>query len=74
MHEAITEHESGEGTADNVLAVEAAAEEVRFLVNGQEVTSLPRAQIDCEGAVGLRVNHNLDIHVSRLEIEPLSGM
>lgn len=73
-HEAITEHTGGEGTAENVLAIEAAPEQVRFLVNGQEVTNLPRAPINCEGVVGLRVNHNLNLHVARLEVEPLSGM
>lgn len=70
-HQAIMKHDGGEGTAKNVLAIEADSEQVRFLVNGQEVNSLPRSQIDAEGIVGLRINHNLDVHVTRLDVESL---
>lgn len=70
-HEAVVKHDGGEGTAKNVLAIEADADQVRFLVNGEVVNSLPRSQIDAEGIVGLRVNHNLNIHVSSLKVEPL---
>jgi len=55
----------------NVLAVEAGREKVRFLVNGQEVMSLPRGDLQLDGIVGLRVNHRLNLHVSRLEVRPL---
>ncbi len=58
-------------TAKNVLTVEADAETVRFLVNGQKVAELPRAQLPVEGVVGIRVNHALNLHVSRLEVAPL---
>jgi len=55
----------------NVLTVEAGRENVRFLVNGRELAVLPRADLDVEGTVGLRVNHRLNLHVSRLEVRPL---
>ena len=55
----------------NVLTVEAGREEVRFLVNGREVAVLPRADVQVDGTVGLRVNHRLNLHVSRLEVRPL---
>lgn len=58
-------------TAKNVLTVEADAETVRFLVNGQEVAALPRGQLPVDGVVGIRVNHALNLHVSRLEVTPL---
>ena len=55
----------------NVLAVEAGAETVRFLVNGAEVTTLPRGDLPIDGVVGIRVNHALNLHVSRLEVTTL---
>lgn len=58
-------------TAKNVLTVEADSEIVRFLVNGREVAALPRAQLPVDGTVGIRVNHALNLHVSRLEVTPL---
>ncbi|MBI4540339.1 MAG: hypothetical protein HY704_12620 [Gemmatimonadetes bacterium] len=57
------------GSAKNTLAVEASADEVRFYVNGQQVSSLPRAQADCDGIVGLRINHRLDVHVAELTVQ-----
>jgi hypothetical protein len=60
-----------DSTAKNVLTVEAGAETVRFLVNDAEVARLPRARLPVEGVVGIRVNHALNLHVSRLEVTPL---
>ncbi len=59
-----------DATIKNVLAVEADGETVRFFVNGDEVASLPRADVDVDGVVGIRVNHRLNLHVSRLEVTP----
>ena len=56
------------GTAKNVLAVEVEENAVRFFANGKEVGSLPRARVDTEGVVGLRVNHDLNLHVSSLVV------
>jgi hypothetical protein len=69
-HPAILKYdEKGEaGTAKNVLAVEVGAERVRFLVNGQEVGSVARSAVDTDGIVGLRVNHSLNLHVTRLDL------
>lgn len=54
----------------NVLAVEVDEENVRFSVNGAEVATLPRSDVDVDGTVGIRVNHRLNVHVSRLEVTP----
>lgn len=51
-----------QGQSDNVLSV-VVGPTVRFIVNGTEVSTQPRAAIDTEGVAGLRVNHNLDLHV-----------
>ena len=56
-------------TAKNVLAVEVGPESVRFLVNGQEVTTLRRTDVDTDGVVGLRVNHGLNVHVATLKLQ-----
>ena len=73
-HEAILGWaDRGEGaTAKNVLAIEAGTETVRFLVNDAEVAVLPRAQVGMDGAFGFRVNHMLNLHISRIETLPLS--
>lgn len=60
-------------TARNVMSLDADAEELRFLVNGEEVASLPRAEVEVDGVVGMRVNHGLNLHVSRLDVESGSG-
>ena len=62
------------GKATNTLAFEATAKGARFLVNGTEVAKLPRAaQLNTDGVVGLRVNHNLDVHVSGFKVEPIAA-
>lgn len=65
------------GKATNALSVVVGADKLSFLVNGVEVNSLPRSTIDAggphsgtSGIVGLRVNHNLDVHVDGLAITP----
>jgi hypothetical protein len=57
-----------DASVKNVLAVEAGAETVRFFVNGEGVASVPRSEVDTDGSVGIRVNHALNVHVSRLEV------
>lgn len=59
----------GNGEATNDLAVRVGSDSVAFVVNGQQVNAFPRSAIaDIEGQAGLRINHNLDVHVARLEV------
>jgi hypothetical protein len=54
------------GKATNKLTVDASkADSVRFLVNDKQVNALA---IKADGLVGLRVNHNLDVHVGDLTV------
>jgi hypothetical protein len=69
MHDAIVKQE-GDEQAKNVLAVECGAAQVDFFVNGEKVNSVPRAETEVDGIVGLRVNHGLNIHVTSLSVEP----
>ena len=65
------DREEGGATIKNVLVVEADSETVRFMVNDQQVADLPRAEFAADGVYGFRVNHGLDLHVSKLEASPL---
>jgi hypothetical protein len=70
-HPAILEHKQGpDEVVKNTLAVEVGGAAIRFLVNDQEVATVPRSAIDADGVVGLRVNHNLNLHVSELTVTP----
>jgi hypothetical protein len=57
----------------NELTVRVATDSVRFLVNGQQVSAFSRATMarDVEGQAGLRINHNLDVHVITMEVAKL---
>ena len=54
------------GVATNTLGIDATRpDSVRLMVNGVQVHALPGAHVgSTDGFVGLRVNHNLDVHVS----------
>ena len=47
----------------NMLSIVVAPDKTRFLVNGTEVASQPSSSIDASGIAGLRINHNLNVHV-----------
>ena len=66
-HSAITELDA-QGRATNVLSVEVGSSQVRFLVNGTEVSSQPRSAVDLDGISGLRVNHQLNVHIGALQL------
>ncbi len=53
------------GKATNMLEIDNKSDpsKVTFKANGQEVYSMP-ADASVRGIVGLRVNHNLDVHVA----------
>jgi hypothetical protein len=60
------------GKATNKLTVDASkADSVRLLVNDKQVAALPMSHLGkTDGLVGLRVNHNLDVHIGDLTIAP----
>jgi hypothetical protein len=67
-HPAIVQHTGQEGTAKNVLALDVAADSIRVIVNDQPVAAVARAALPTDGQVGLRVNHALNLHVTRVDI------
>ena len=60
------------GKATNKLTVDATkADSVRLLVNDKQVAALPMNHLGkTDGLVGLRVNHNLDVHIGGLTVTP----
>lgn len=64
------------GKATNALAIVVGPEKLSFQVNGTEVHSIARSIIDAGGGhsgttgiAGIRVNHNLDVHVEGFALE-----
>ena len=66
---AIVRQDGGAENAKNVLVVQAGAQTVDFIINGEKVATVPRSELQVDGVVGLRVNHSLNLHVSQLTIE-----
>jgi hypothetical protein len=58
------------GRSTNEVAIEVGASELRFLVNGTEVHKAARSGMlrAGDGVAGLRVNHNLDVHVGSFSV------
>jgi hypothetical protein len=54
------------GRVTNTLGIDASkADSVRLLVNGKQISAFAKSYLGgSDGAVGLRVNHNLDVQVS----------
>jgi hypothetical protein len=65
-----------EGKATNTLSVDASKpDSVRLLVNGTQVAALPGAHVgSTDGFVGLRVNHNLDVHVADFSVSKAAAV
>jgi hypothetical protein len=55
--------------ASNDLEIRVGADSVRFVVNNTPVHAISRKEItDASGAAGIRVNHNLDVHVGNFMV------
>lgn len=67
--QAVVKSDSGE--ASNELSIEVRGGKAKFMVNGKEVYTGDAANLDVNGVVGYRVNHNLDVHLGPLGIHKL---
>lgn len=56
-----------QGPSINALSI-VVGPTVRFLVNAAAVATEPATSVDTEGVAGLRVNHNLDLHVDAFAV------
>lgn len=68
--DAVTKADST-GNASNELSVEVRGGKAKFMVNGKEVYTGDAANLDVNGVVGYRVNHNLDVHLGPLGIHKM---
>lgn len=71
-NDAINKDDAKDGHATNVLAIHVGKDAVDFMANGKTVKSIPRSElagINTDGVVGLRVNHNLDLHIANFELK-----
>ena len=62
---------SADSSVANEISFLASRDSVAFSVNGKTVATLPASQLDTRGIVGLRVNHNLNLHIASLGVHPL---
>lgn len=62
-HAAINKADAA-GKATNTLEVVVSGDKASFRANGTEVWTGAASAIDAQGIAGLRINHNLDLHVS----------
>jgi hypothetical protein len=58
--------QAGSDAMQNVLRVAARGDSVAFAVNGVVVKTLPRAAVQPDGVFGLRVNHAVNVHVTKV--------
>lgn len=65
--DAIHKESPTDGSATNTVAIRVHGDMLHFLINGTEVKVLTPSEIpgfSTDGMVGLRLNHNLDVHIS----------
>jgi hypothetical protein len=58
------------GKATNTLEVQVTPAKIAFVVNAKEVYAADPRLIDAKGVVGLRANHNLDLHLDAFAVAP----
>jgi hypothetical protein len=55
----------------NTLEIRATANSVQFVVDGKPVHAMTRDEVGPDGLAGIRVNHNLNLQVSKFAIKKL---
>jgi hypothetical protein len=68
-HEAIVKP-NDQGTSTNTLEVRVAADKIDYVINGTVVHSTPKSGMTAQtdGTWGMRVNHQLEVHVDQLAV------
>ena len=59
------------GHSSNELSILVKDGKVSFMANGKEVYSANAADVETKGVVGVRINHNLSIHLEKLQVHRL---
>jgi hypothetical protein len=58
--------QGADGKQTNTLGIQVQGDNVIFLVNGTEVTRLPKSKLHVDGLYGFRIGHNLDVDVDQV--------
>ena len=58
------------GSVTNLLEIDHKGDpsKIVFLVNGKPVHTADAKSMDLDGVVGIRVNHNLDVHIEGFDV------
>ena len=56
------------GKATYTVGMKVSADSVHFLVNSRQVAALPKKDMPTDGIYGIRINHNLRVHVTPVTI------
>lgn len=66
-NEAVTPHPGGDDAQLNTLRVSVEPDSIRFEANGKRITALPRGALGVDGAFGMRVGKDINLHISNLD-------
>ena len=67
-----TVKQDANGKSTNLLAIRVTPDSVNFLANGKVVRGFSKADMhgfSADGQTGIRVNHNLDVHVDKFTVK-----
>jgi hypothetical protein len=67
-----TNKQDAAGKSTNGLAIRVTADSVNFMANGKLVKGFSKAEMHgfaAEGQTGIRVNHNLDVHIDKFAVK-----
>jgi hypothetical protein len=58
--------QGADGRQTNTLVIQVQGDNVIFMVNGTEMTRLPKSKVHTDGLYGFRIGHNLDVDVDQV--------
>jgi len=58
--------QGADGRQTNTLGIQVQGDNAIFMVNGKEVTRLPKSKVHTDGMYGFRIGHNLDVDVDQV--------
>lgn len=60
--------EETESSAQNDFKVKVSEEKMSFYLNGKELATINKEDLNTDGTYGLRVNHSINLHISNLKV------
>lgn len=67
MHTGVKPRPDG-ATVTNVVQLRAEPDSIRFLVNGERITTFARTDLDVNGTFGFRVGNRVNLHITNLDV------